>query len=107
MRILKSKHLWVITTIALGMGYAISCTKDDQVLDIPQPVNSATDLVSLKVTGAPTIDGTIDAMWASHPELEFSTAVPEVTGDVFRGYAGNIIPSVKMKSAYDNENIDT
>jgi hypothetical protein len=105
MRILKSKHLWVITTIALGMGYAISCTKDDQVLDIPQPVNSATDLVSLKVTGAPTIDGTIDAMWASHPELEFSTAVPEVTGDVFRGYAGNIIPSVKMKSAYDNENI--
>jgi hypothetical protein len=37
--------------------------------------------------------------------LEFVTAVPEVTGDVFRGYHGNIIPSVKMRSAYDNNNI--
>lgn len=105
MRLLKSKHLWVVTTIVLGMGYAISCTKDDQVLDTPQPINSSTDLVSVKVAAAPTIDGTVDAQWAGQPELEFSTVVPEVTGDVFRGYAGNIIPSVKMKSAYDQENI--
>ena len=105
MRLFRSKHIWVMTTIVLGVGYAVSCTKDDQVLDTPQPINNSTDLVSMKVTRAPTIDGTVDAMWANHPQLEFSTTVPEVTGDVFRGYTGNIIPSVRMKSAYDNENI--
>ena len=44
-------------------------------------------------------------MWDSHPKLQFSTSVPEVTGDVFRGYTGNIIPSVTMRSAYDATNI--
>ena len=87
-----------MTSIILMLGYVVSCTKDDQVLDIPKPVNSATDLVSV-------IDGTIDAMWADITPLTFTTAVPEVTGDVFRGYTGNIIPSVKLRSAYDNTNI--
>jgi hypothetical protein len=105
MRFFKNKHLWVISTIILAVGYAVSCTKDDQVLDTPQTINSSTDLLSVKVTTAPTIDGTIDAMWESLPQLEFSTQVPEVTGDVFRGYTGNIIPSVKMKSSYDDNNI--
>ncbi|MBI5858219.1 MAG: hypothetical protein HZB42_11310 [Sphingobacteriales bacterium] len=105
MKYLKSKYVWVITTLVLAFGYVISCTKDDQVLDTPQPINSSTDLVSVKTTAAPTIDGTIDAMWANSSTLEFSTAVPEVTGDVFRGYTGNIIPSVKIRSAYDDNNI--
>jgi len=94
-----------MTSIILMLGYVVSCTKSDQVLDIPKPVNSATDLVSVKVTTPPSIDGTIDAMWEKSPVLEFSTSVPEVTGDVFRGYTGNIIPSVKIRSAYDNTNI--
>jgi hypothetical protein len=105
MKLFKQKLFWVATSIVLMLGYVISCTKDDQVLDVPKPINSATDLVSVKVTTAPSIDGTIDAMWSNSPTLEFSTAVPEVTGDVFRGYAGNIIPSVKLRSAYDNTNI--
>ena len=94
-----------MSSIILVLGYVISCTKDDQVLDLPKPINSSTDLVSVKVTTPPTIDGTIDAMWENSQVLEFSTAVPEVTGDVFRGYTGNIIPSVKMRSAYDNTHI--
>jgi len=105
MKLVKSKLVWVISTIILLLGYVISCTKDDQVLDIPQPINSSTDLVSVKVTTAPAIDGTIDALWENAPKLQFSTTVPEVTGDVFRGYTGNIIPSVTLRSAYDNNNI--
>ena len=82
------------------------CTKNDQVLDVPNnTINSSTDLVSVKVTTAPTIDGTIDAMWENSPKLEFSTAVPEVTGDVFRGYVGNVIPRITLRSAYDDNNI--
>lgn len=101
----KSRYLWVIATLVLAVGYVVSCTKDDQVLDTPKPINSSTDLVSIKVTTAPTIDGTVDAMWDNSPKLQFSTAVPEVTGDVFRGYTGNIIPSVTLRSAYDATNI--
>jgi hypothetical protein len=44
-------------------------------------------------------------MWADAQKLQFSTAVPEVTGDVFRGYTGNIIPSVTLRSVYDATNI--
>ncbi len=99
------KYIWVITTLILGIGYAVSCTKGDQVLDVPQPINSSTDLVSIKTTTPPVLDGIIDGMWANSPKLQFSTAVPEVTGDVFRGYTGNIIPSVTLRSAYDNDNI--
>jgi hypothetical protein len=105
MKNINSKYLWVIATLVLAIGYVVSCTKDDQVLNTPQAINNSTDLVSVKVTTAPTIDGVIDGMWANHPVLEFSTAVPEVTGDVFRGYTGNIIPSVKMRSAYDDNSI--
>lgn len=107
MKHLNGKYLWIITSIILAVGYVVSCTKGDQVLDTPQdqPVNSATDLVSIKTSTAPVLDGTIDAMWAGSPVLQFSTAVPEVTGDVFRGYTGNIIPVVKMRSAYDDNNI--
>ncbi|MFC0774998.1 ethylbenzene dehydrogenase-related protein [Terrimonas alba] len=105
MRLFKSKYTWVITTIVLAVGYIVSCTKNDQVLDVPQAINSSTDLVSVKVTTAPTIDGTIDPMWENSPKLQFSTAVPEVTGDIFRGYTGNIIPSVTLRSAYDDNNI--
>jgi hypothetical protein len=105
MKSFNSKYLWVIATLVLAVGYVVSCTKDDQVLTTPPVINSSTDLVSMKTTTAPILDGTIDAMWANSPILEFSTAVPEVTGDIFRGYTGNIIPSVKLRSAYDDNNI--
>lgn len=99
--LMKSKLTWIITTFVLAIGYVSSCTKDDQVLDTPQVINNTTDLVAVKVSTAPTIDGVVDDMWKSQTELQFSTAVPEVTGDVFRGYTGNVIPWVKMKAAYD------
>jgi len=107
MKLLQKKYLWVTATIILAIGYFVSCTKDDQVLDTPaaQVINNSTDLLAEKTSTPPTIDGTIDAMWTNSKVLEFSTAVPDVTGDVFRGYTGNIIPSVKMRSVYDATNI--
>lgn len=100
-----TKYTWVVATIVLGIGYAVSCTRDDQVIETITPINNTTDLVAVKITTPPVIDGTIDAMWENSPRLQFSTAVPEVTGDVFRGYTGNIIPNVTLRSAYDNNNI--
>lgn len=103
-----TKIIFFLSLFVVGrMMFDLSgCVNDDQIIAPvvqEEEVNSATDLVSVKVTTAPTIDGTIDALWESISVLEFSTVVPEVTGDVFRGYTGNIIPSVKLRSAYDNE----
>ncbi len=105
MKLLQKKYFWVTATIVLAIGYFVSCTKDNQVLDTPQVINSSTDLISVKVTTPPTIDGVVDGFWDNSPKLQFSTAVPEVTGDVFRGYTGNIIPTVTLRSAYDATNI--
>ncbi len=107
MKLFQNRYIWVITSFVLFAGYWLSCTKSDQVLDTPttQTTNNSTDLLSVKVTTPPSIDGTVDAMWDNIPKLQFSTVVPEVTGDVFRGYTGNIIPSVTLRSAYDATNI--
>jgi hypothetical protein len=99
------KTYWVVLLLLSGLVTLTQCTKDNQVLDLPAEPNSATDLVALKFTTPPVIDGIAEAAWADNPILQFSTQVPEVTGDVFRGYTGNIIPSVKMKAAYDDANI--
>lgn len=105
MKLLQAKLTWVFATLVLFFGYIAGCTKNDQILDTPAPVNSSIDLIAVKTTTAPVLDGTVDAVWDQSPTLQFSTVVPEVTGDVFRGYTGNIIPWVKMKAAYDNDNI--
>lgn len=107
MKTFNMKYIWVITTCLLTIGYLKSCTKDDTVIEVDTPpvVNSATDLLSLKVTTPPTVDGTVDAMWESCQKLQLSTEVPEVTGDIFRGYTGNIIPAITLRSAYDATNI--
>jgi hypothetical protein len=102
---LKNKPIWTIAAIILCIGYGVSCTKDDQVLTTTQSTNSGTDLVSIKVSAPPAIDGVVDPMWENAPRLQFSTAVPQVTGDVFRGYTDNINPSVTLRSAYDADNI--
>ena len=97
--------MFLLVAIFGYVGYLASCTNEDQIIEPEQVVNSETDLISVKVTSPPTIDGEVDAIWENSPKLQFSTAVPEVTGDVFRGYTGNIIPSVTLRSAYDDNNI--
>jgi len=105
MKNFRTTYGWVVVIFVITGIYIISCTKDDQVLDTAQPVNSLTDLVSIKTSSPPAIDGVIDASWENSPKLQFNTKVPEVTGDIFRGYVDNIIPSVSLRSVYDNDNI--
>ena len=49
MKLFKSKYSWIIATIILAVGYLVSCTKNDQVLDLPVAV-SGTELFSAKIT---------------------------------------------------------
>jgi Ethylbenzene dehydrogenase len=105
MNLLRSKFFWLPTMIVISLGIIVSCTKTDTVLGPEPSTNSGTDLVSIRAITQPVLDGAVDAFWENHPKLEFGTAVPEVTGDVFRGFTGNIIPAVTIRSAYDNNDI--
>lgn len=53
MKHFKSNYTWVAATIILAVGYFVSCTKDDQVLDTPQVINNSTDLVAVKTSAPP------------------------------------------------------
>ena len=103
MKLFKTKFFWVITTIVLALGYVASCTKDNQVLDIPQ-INSGTDLVSLKISTAPTIDGVIDPMWDKASKLQITPTVPDPGNGLFAGYIGQQYAAT-IRSMYDNQNI--
>ncbi|MGZ8541506.1 MAG: ethylbenzene dehydrogenase-related protein [Chitinophagaceae bacterium] len=103
MKLFKSKYSWIISTIILAVGYLVSCTKNDQVLDLPVAL-SGTELFSEKITTAPTIDGTIDAMWEKAAKLNFSSAIPDPGNGLFAGYQGISYP-VTLRSMYDDQNI--
>ncbi|MEX1241570.1 MAG: ethylbenzene dehydrogenase-related protein [Cyclobacteriaceae bacterium] len=103
----NTKIIFLLSFVVVGRMFLdlSSCTNEDQIIEPVEVINDETDLISVKVNAPPTVDGTVDPLWENSPKLQFSTAVPEVTGDVFRGYTANIIPSVTLRSAYDDNNI--
>jgi len=103
MKLFKTKFAWVITTFVLAVGYVVSCTKDDQVLDVPTPPNG-TELFSQFITTAPTIDGTIDAMWDNAAKLNATTQVPDPGNGMFAGYIDAQYP-ITLRSMYDATSI--
>jgi hypothetical protein len=51
------------------------------------------------------MDGTVEALWDNVPKLVFDAAVPDPSGDLFRSYIGNVMPTIVLRSVYDAENI--
>lgn len=103
MKLLHTKSLWIMTTVLLFIGYGVSCTKDDQVLDLPTPLNG-TELFSQLTTTPPNIDGTVDPVWTSAPKLNTTPQVPDPGNGMFAGYIGTQYP-VTLRSLYDGTNI--
>lgn len=103
MKLFKTKYTWVVATFVLAIGYFVSCTKDDQVLDVPVPLNG-TELFSAKAATAPTIDGTIDPMWDNAEKLSLVTTMPDPGNGMWAGYQGITIP-VTLRTMYDNQYI--
>ena len=103
MSLLKNKYVWVISTIVLAIGYMVSCTKDNQVLDVPT-VNTGTELISIKVTTPPSIDGVIDDSWNNATKLNAVPTVPDPGNALFTGYIGEQYPA-SVRSMYDDQNI--
>lgn len=96
----------LVFSLLVGLVFILTyCRQDDQIIGGDEPTLGANVLLAQKVTTAPTIDGTIDGIWEGSAKLEFETVIPDPTGDLFRGYVGNIIPFVRLRAAYDAENI--
>jgi hypothetical protein len=108
----KIKKIILFGFLALFLAIAAidftGCKNDDQDLDLWEPpiaeVPSTNELVSLKTTVAPSIDGSVDAMWDNALKLNTATEVPNLENGVFAGYEGDR-NEVTLRSMYDDENI--
>ncbi|MCX6148324.1 MAG: ethylbenzene dehydrogenase-related protein [Candidatus Kapabacteria bacterium] len=103
-----SKLASLIAIVILMASCSDNTTTTPIVVD---PGTSTSDLLSLKTTTAPTIDGTADASWANCQKLTTEVVVPDPGGNTpisggnyFKGYLGNSY-KVTMRSMYDDNNI--
>ncbi len=94
------KILKILSVFALVVMMFMYCTKTDQVVGVT--TTNSSDLVAIKTTAAPTIDGTIDAIWDKATKVEFAPVVPDPGNALFAGYIGDKIP-VSLRAMYDAE----
>ncbi|HCW08904.1 MAG TPA: hypothetical protein DGG95_16230, partial [Cytophagales bacterium] len=95
-----SPALLIFISLIGYVGYFVSCTQKDQVLNTtPPPVNTTT-LTSITATTAPSIDGFIEAAWDNAPKLYATPTVPDPGNGLFTGYIGEEYP-VTLRSMYD------
>jgi len=99
---MKKLNYYALGLIAM---FAIGCDNgtDDPIVD-PDPGESSSELLVKTFTAAPTMDGTVDEMWATAQKLVTNTEVPANLGarntyynedgigeenlDIFEGYEG-------------------
>lgn len=103
---MKSKNiLFLATLFAIISMIGIACKKEEKAATIDPPagpITSTTELTSLKVTTAPTMDGNIDAAWDNCNKLTGLASVPNVTDFAF--YTGESY-NFTMRSMYDAANM--
>ena len=103
MKLAKSAKFWVVSILICIIGYAVSCTKNNQIISNSSGSGSTT-LISSKTTTAPIIDGTIDAVWNTATKLQVTPQVPNPGNGTFEGYIG-LSYNVTLRSLYDANNI--
>lgn len=92
--------------MAILVGFTfllLYCTKKDQVVGATT-TSSSTELISLKTTTPPVIDGTVDAAWADATQLHLNPQVPNPGNGTFAGYIGDTY-NVTLRSLYTKDSI--
>ncbi len=97
------KILKIVSLFSFVVLFFMYCTKTDQVVVSTASPNT-TDLLALKVTTAPTIDGVIDLVWDKADKLSFTPIVPDPGNGLFTGYIGDQYPT-KLRAMYDDQYI--
>lgn len=99
----------LFTTLYLVLGVLImatySCTHDDELIIPPGgPGGPGAELIALKTSTPPAIDGIVDAGWDAAEKLNTTTEVPHLDNNVFQGYEG-LQHEVSVRALYDDDNI--
>jgi len=101
---MKIRKAFIVTSFLVALVMIVkfsSCIREDAEVLEPENPETTLKLVAKKTTTAPTIDGTIDAVWDQMTALNVTTKVPEPGNDVFKGYVDDSY-NVSMKAAYDD-----
>ena len=99
MNSLKRKMLFGSTLSILALGYMVGCTHDNQMLNVAQ--SDGTELVSLKTSTPPSIDGVVDNIWATASKLYVTPVVTTPGNNLFVSYNGLSYPATR-RSMYDD-----
>ena len=101
---LKSIAYTIVCVSIVTIVYMSSCTRKNQILDLPAVVTNQSDLLCMKTTTAPTIDGMMDDIWEKTTPLTAITQVPDPGNGLFYGYIGTQYP-VTLRTMYDATSI--
>ena len=96
------KKYSILTLFIFLTIFFMYCTKTNQV--VVSDTTNTTDLLSIKTSTAPTIDGSIESLWDNAPKLQFTPTVPDPGNGLFSGYNGEQYPAT-IRSMYDGTNI--
>lgn len=80
----------------------VYCTKNAQV--VVATTTNTSELLSYKTATAPTIDGTVDAIWDNAQKLGVSPTVPNPSNGMFASYIDQVYPAT-LRSMYDDQYI--
>lgn len=101
MKYLQKKYA-VSAILIASVTTLMFCTKQNQIID--NSYSTDNQLISVKTATPPSIDGTIDDIWANASKLEIIPQVPDPGNNLFTGYIGNTYDAA-VRSLYDNQNI--
>ncbi len=106
MKPVKFRLIFILLAFAALLIYNVSCEYRTQAVPpgVENDQASTTELIAVKTTTPPTIDGSIDASWTGIPLLKINSTVPDPGNGLFTGYINDNIP-VSLRSMYDDENI--
>ena len=108
---MKKYFIYLTTILLFGAMISLnSCKKDDDGGETPppDPGESTTELLVKKFNSAPTLDGTVDEMWATAQRLVGTTEVPVLAprGTYLNGDGEGVEEALGLFAPYDGEKYD-
>jgi hypothetical protein len=101
------KTFSLLVLFIISTTFLMYCTKTDQVIGGTTPTPPVTPpvsnslLISYKTPTAPTIDGTVDAIWDSAAKISIVPTVPDPGNNLFTSYIGDQYPAT-IQSMYND-----
>ena len=105
---MKKYYVFLTTILFLSASLFITSCSDDDDDPVVDPGESSTELLVKKFSEAPTLDGTVDDMWAEAQKLVGTTEVPNLAarGTYLNGDGEGIEEDLGLFDPYTGETYD-